>query len=304
MGRQWRSAVAHTRTRMGEALFRRVAGPSGPENRDRIHLTPGPRWFPADGPVQRVHADAALFVGGIAALLLQSLHPLAMAAVAEHSDYREDPWGRLQSISTFLAFTTYGTAEDAQHAVDRVKAVHRTVHGTAPGGEPYAAADPVLLEWVHDAEVSCFLGAHQRYGARRLGPAEQDEYVAGMARVGAALGVRRPPRTVAELGARLTAYRPQLRGTPQAREAARFLLRRPPVPWPLRPPYAALAAAAVDLLPEWARAELGLRPRLPFERRYTRLAGGAAVRLVGWVLRTPPGTPRRPGHGRSAAPSR
>ncbi|MCB0935992.1 MAG: DUF2236 domain-containing protein, partial [Mycobacterium sp.] len=95
--------LAKVRQRLGQGLFTMVAGPEGPENRTRIHTTPGPRWFAEDRPIRRVHADASMFVGGLRALLLQSLHPLAMAGVAEHSDYRGDPWGRLQRTSTFLA---------------------------------------------------------------------------------------------------------------------------------------------------------------------------------------------------------
>lgn len=276
--------VTGARERLGEALFLRVAGPAGPANRNRIHLTPGPRWFGPDHPVRRVHGDAALFIGGLSALLLQSLHPLAMAAVARHSGYREDPWGRLQSISTFLAFTTFGTADDAQRAVDRVIAVHRTVSGRAAGGEPYAATDPALLEWVHDAELSCFLRSHQQYGAHRLSGPDQDAYVAGMARVGAALGVTNPPLTTARLASRIEEYRPQLHGTPEAREAARFILLHPPLPWALRLPYAALAGGAVVLLPDWARAELGLPRRLPLERWWVGPAARAAVRLIRWSL--------------------
>ena len=108
-----------------------------------------------------------MFVGGLRALLLQSLHPLAMAGVAEHSDYRGDPWGRLQRTSTFLAVTTFGTAADAQRAVDKVRGIHRRVHGIAPDGRPYRADDPHLLEWVHIAEVDSFLLAHRLYGASR-----------------------------------------------------------------------------------------------------------------------------------------
>ncbi len=84
------------RQRLGEALFARVAGPEGPVNREKFRSTPGPRWFAPDRPIRRVHGDAAMFVGGLRALLLQSLHPHAMIAVAQHSDYRNDPWGRLQ----------------------------------------------------------------------------------------------------------------------------------------------------------------------------------------------------------------
>ena len=81
------------RENLGRNLFGMVAGPDGPANRARIHRTPGPRWFAEDRPIRKVHGDASMFVGGLRALLLQSLHPLAMAGVAEHSDYRGDPWG-------------------------------------------------------------------------------------------------------------------------------------------------------------------------------------------------------------------
>ena len=134
------------RQTLGRSLFGMVAGPDGTANRARIHETPGPRWFGEDRPIRRVHADASMFVGGLRALLLQSLHPLAMAGVAQHSDYRGDPWGRLQRTSTFLAVTTFGTATDAQRAVDRVRGIHQRVHGIAPDGRPYRASDPHLLE--------------------------------------------------------------------------------------------------------------------------------------------------------------
>ena len=82
-----------------------------------------------------MHGDASMFIGGLSALLLQSLHPLAMSAVAAHSGYKGDPWGRLQRTSLFLATTTYGAAEDAQRAVDRVKA-SISVYGDGPSQEP------------------------------------------------------------------------------------------------------------------------------------------------------------------------
>src|SRR3954466_4061286 len=214
------------REQLGQALFRRVAGPDGPAKRARIHDTPGPRWFGPDRPIRAVHGDASMFIGGLSALLLQSLHPLAMAAVAAHSGFRGDPWGRLQRTSTFLAVTAYGTADSAQEACDRVRGVHERVRGTASDGRPYHAADPHLLAWVHVAEVDSFLRAHQRYGARPLDDEEYDGYVADAARVATALGVPAPPRTRAELADRLAAYRPELRATPEARGTARFLLLR------------------------------------------------------------------------------
>ena len=144
-----------------------------------------------------------MFIGGIRALLLQSLHPLAMAAVAGHSGYRGDPWGRLQRTSYFLAVTTFGRASDAQEAIDRVRAMHERVTGTAPDGRPYAASDPHLLTWVHIAEADSFLRAHARFGAQPLDQARRDGYVADLARIGTALGVPDPPRTEAELAGRI-----------------------------------------------------------------------------------------------------
>ncbi|MGD1218481.1 oxygenase MpaB family protein [Streptomyces krungchingensis] len=272
------------RERLGNSLFARVAGPEGPRNRARIHGTPGPRWFGPDRPIRRVHGDASMFIGGLSALLLQSLHPLAMAAVDAHSGYRGDPWGRLQRTSTFLATTTYGTADSAQEACDRVRAVHERVRGVTGEGMRYHAADPHLLGWVHAAEAYSFLRAHQRYGVRPLSSKGCDGYVADMARVATALGVPDPPSSLAELQARLAAYRAETRATPEARAAARFLLFDPPVPLAVRLPYGVLAANAVSLLPSWAAAELRL-PRLPVvDSLCVRPLGCAVTSAVRWAM--------------------
>ncbi|MFJ8111799.1 oxygenase MpaB family protein [Streptomyces sp. NPDC096132] len=272
------------RERLGAGLFARVAGPDGPRRRARIHNTPGPRWFGPERPVRRVHGDASMFVGGLSALLLQSLHPLAMAAVAAHSGYRGDPWGRLQRTSLFLATTTYGTAEHAEQACARVRAVHERVRGLTERGEPYRASDPRLLGWVHVAETDSFLRAHQRYGAHPLSDDECDGYVEDMARVAVELGIPDPPRSRAELTERLTAYRPELEVTAQAWEAARFLLLHPPVPLVARLPYGVLAANAVALLPGWAAEELRL-PRLPVVDEVCLVPlGRATVATIRWAM--------------------
>lgn len=276
------SPVERLRARVGDALFLRVAGPGGYEARDRIHCTPGPRWFAPGSPIHRVHGDSATFVGGLRALLLQSLHPLAMAGVAGHSGYRGDPWGRLARTSTFLAYTTFATAEHAQEMVDRVRAVHERVRGKTPDGRPYRASDPHLLTWVHIAEADSFLAAHQRYGERRLDPHEADEYVAQSGRVAKALGAQVVPETVAELADCMVSYRGELEVTPAALDTAHFLLREPPLPGPVRAPYRLLAAGAVALLPAWAREQLEVGSR--FSRALGGPAGGAAVRAVRWGM--------------------
>jgi uncharacterized protein (DUF2236 family) len=272
------------RESVGRSIFGMVAGEDGPANRARIHGTPGPRWFGEDRPVRRVHADASMFVGGLRALLLQSLHPLAMAGVAEHSDYRGDPWGRLQRTSTFLAVTTFGPAVDAQRAVDRVRGIHQRVRGVTAEGTPYFAGDPHLLEWVHLAEVDSFLRAHQLYGAHPLDKHGRDGYVADMARVASALGVIAPPRTERELAERINAYRPELRSTPAARDAARYLLLTPPLPIAVRAPYGLLAATAVAMLPGWARLPLRLPYFPPLETTVIRAAGRVLVGGIRWAM--------------------
>jgi len=281
-------AADSVRRRIGASIFERVAGSEGPARRQEIHDTPGERWFADDRPIRRVHGDSAMFVGGIRALLLQSLHPLAMAGVAGHSGYRGDPWGRLQRTSYFLAVTTFGRASDAKATTERIKAIHRRVTGTAPDGRPYEASDPRLLTWVHIAEADSFLRAHNRFGAQPLDQAGRDGYVADLARIAIELGVPDPPRSEAELAMRISQYRAELRGTPEARAAARFLLLTPPLPAIARAPYGVLAAAATSLLPGWARRPLYL-PHLPLtETAVVRPAAHAIIHGIRWAITPPP----------------
>lgn len=276
--------MASLRTRLGHELFSRVAGPDGPRHRERIHGTPGPRWFAPDAEIVRVHGDAAMFIGGIRAILLQTMHPAAMQAVADHSGYRGDMWGRLARTSHFLAVTTFGTAEHAEQSVRAVRTIHERVTGTMPDGTPYAASDPHLLAWVHAAEVDSFLLAHQTYGARPLDAAGCDAYVAQSGEIAARLGVIDPPRTVAELRKVLDEFRPELRATDEARAAVRFLVLHPDLPLAARPAYGVLIAAGVALMPRWTRIPLRL-PWLPVsERTVIRALGTLATGTIRWAM--------------------
>lgn len=271
------------RALIAEAVRGRVAGPGGAERQRELFDAAGPRWFAEGSPIYRVHGDASMFVGGLRAILLQSLHPLAMAGVADHSDYRADPWGRLQRTADFMTATTFGTEVQATKACATVRRVHTHVRGVAPDGRAYSANDPHLLRWVHVAEVDSFLVAHDRYGAERLGPRQRDRYVADMARIASELGVPDPPRDVASLQRTIGSYRHELAGTSAAREAARFLLA-PPLPPVAIGPYAVLGAAAVGLLPVWARRPLRL-PWLPLAETFAvRPAGQALVAGLRWAL--------------------
>ena len=274
------SLTESVRERLGTELFRKVAGPNGEQARERVHGTPGPRWFAPDSPIARVHGDASMFVGGIRAIMLQSLHPAAMQGVADHSGYQGDMWGRLAQVSTYIAMTTFGTERDALQVIRVVQRVHESVTGTMPDGTAYAANDPHLLGWVHAAEIDSFLAGHDRYGAEPLVGAERDEYVAQTAVAAGHLGVLDPPRTEDELRQVLATYRPELRGTPAAREAIRFLLLHPDLPLPVRPGYLSLAAAAVGLLPAHARREL----RLPVLPVVDRALGSLGTRAIRWAM--------------------
>ena len=280
-------ATQGARSRLATALRDKVAGSDAEERAKAIWTTEGERWFTHDDPVWRVHADASMFVGGIRALLLQSLHPLAMAGVAGHSGYKSDPWGRLQRTSTFLATTTFGTVTDAEGAIAMVRGIHERVRGKAPDGRSYAASDPHLLGWVHAAEADSFLAAHQRHGREPLTPAEADLFVAQSGVVAGRLGVVDPPSSVAGLQRVMDGYRPELVSTPQAFEAARFLLLHPPLAWTNRAGYTALAGGAIALLPMWAKELLRL-PVLPITERIVGAPlAGLAVRTVRWALSDP-----------------
>ncbi len=277
------SMATDLRSWLGDEIRHRVVGPDASRRHADLFETDEPGWFAPDAPIRRVHADAAMFVGGLRALLLQSLHPLAMAGVAEHSDYRRDPWGRLQRTADFLASTTFGPASEAQRAVDRVRRVHERVAGVAPDGRAYSATDPHLLGWVHVAELDSFLAAHDRYGERPLRGADRDRYVAEAAVVARALGVTDPPESERQLRDRLRAYRPELRGTDQARLATRYLLFQPPLPVTARPAYGLIAASAVALMPGWTRLPLRL-PWLPVtETVAARPIGGLVTRTIRWA---------------------
>ena len=223
---------------------------------ERAFLQPG-------GVAREVHGDLApMVIGGLSALLLQTLHPLTMAGVAEHSGYADDPVGRLRRTATFVGVTTFGSADDAKEAIERVRQVHRRVHGVAPDGRPYSAADPDLVTWVHVAEAWSFLRATDRFGERRLSSDDRDAYLAETAPLAQHLGAEWVPRTVDEVDAYFRRMRPQLYAGRQALEARDFLLRGVARRVGDRAAYTVIAAAAVSILPGWARSELRI-PRPP-----------------------------------------
>jgi uncharacterized protein (DUF2236 family) len=272
------------RVELAQAVRDRIAGPEFQAAHQQIWYTPGPRWFGEQDPIWRIHLDTAMFVGGIRALLLQSLHPVAMLGVSQHSGFRGDPWGRLQRTSRFLATTTYGTIADAERSIAIVRAIHRRVKGTTSTGRPYRADDPHLLGWIHAAQVDSFLTTYRVFGAEPLDETDADAYVRQSGFVAAKLGVVNPPQTRAELDEVLADYRPELKLSPAAKDAAAMLLKNPPLAGPQRFGYAILAAGAVSTLPTWARTTL-LLPTLPAtDRLVTRPLTRSALGTIRWAL--------------------
>lgn len=250
----------------------------------QVVATGDPGWFGPDSTTWRVHADTSMFVGGIAALMLQALHPRAMAGVADHSDFRSDPLGRLRRTAAFVAATAYGNSDEASRACAMVRGVHTKVVGTTPDGRPYAADEPELLDWVHVAEFAAFAAAHRRYGADPLTDAELDRYIGEVARVASELGDPSPPRSWAELDAALHRHRPQLAIGEQARRAWRFLSEVRLAPAVL-PAYRVLFTGAVACLPPWACRLWGVRSPSTVEVAACRVL----VRGLGAVLGQSPG---------------
>lgn len=279
--------VDTARARAALALRSQVAGSNPDARAARVWGVSGPRWFTPADPIWRVHSDASMFVGGIRSLLLQSLHPLAMAGVDQHSAYQSDPWSRVQNTSGFIAMTTFGTIENAEKSIAAVRAIHDRVHGVADDGRPYDANDPHLLLWVHVAEIETFLTCYQAYGRAPLSPADADTYVAQTAVVATKLGVADPPMSVAALHATIEGFRPELALTPGAAAACRFLRRETPLPLTAKPAYAALVAAAVATLPAWARELLQLPVHSRRDEAAVRLIGRPAVATIRWLMDHP-----------------
>jgi uncharacterized protein (DUF2236 family) len=219
----------------------------------------------------RVSADLASPVAGLRSLLLQALHPLAMAGVDQHSGWRRDPVGRLAATSAFLATVIFGERAVAARAAARVRRIHDHVRGVdAVTGRPYAAGDPALLLWVHVALVQSSLAAGWAFGTP-LSAQDSDRYVAEMMVAAELAGVPGPlvPGSVADLERYVASVRPELRCTPAAAESMAYLLDPPGLDEELGAIWQDVRDAAVALLPEWARGMYGYGapPRLTPGRR-------------------------------------
>jgi uncharacterized protein (DUF2236 family) len=241
-------------------------------------------FFGPDSISWRVHSNPVLLVGGLRALIIQSLNPLAMAGIDQHSDYLERPLSRLRRTAEYVATIVYGDTASALRATEMVERLHSRVKGIDPITEsPYSAADVETKLWVHCVEVHSFLAAYRAYGAR-MDEAEQDAYLAEQVRAAELMGI--PTELVPSSRAAFRDFfdfmRPRLCVSTASRDAIELVVN-PPMTRELLPHQASLrmmASAAVAVTPRYMRRMAGIeRSKLVY------LGAGAATRTAGIVMR-------------------
>lgn len=241
--------------------------------------------YAMDSVIWRVHGDVTtMMIGGVTALLLQMLHPAALAGIWDHSNFRQDMLGRLRRTARFIAVTTYGDKADAQSAIDRVIQVHTLVEGKLPNNRQYKANDPDLLAWVHICEALSFLDAWIAFGEPKMSRADQDRYFAEFAGIARALGADPIPETRADAEALVTSYMSELSSDARTRKVARMVLTQPAPSPSLTVVQAILMRAAIDTLPPWAKRMHGLSgPGL--SRPLVRGSARSIARSMRWAFK-------------------
>lgn len=234
--------------------------------------------FGPDTVTWRIHADfPGMLSGGLCALMLQTLHPRALAAIWDFSGFREDLVGRLRRTTAFVGGTSYAPGEAARAMIDRVRSIHAGIHGVTADGRPYAADEPELLVWVHVTEAFAFLQGYRRYGPAPVPDWAADAYYDEVRRIAEALGARDVPASEREVRAYLEEVRPQLVCDARSREVLDVLHRiRLPVPAAGLSRDLFLHAGAA-LLPDWANAMLD---RGSSQRIRDRMAAGSLRMLA------------------------
>jgi uncharacterized protein (DUF2236 family) len=232
----------------------------------------------------RVHADfTAMMVGGLSSLIVQSLHPRALAAVWDHSDFRGKLKERLGRTAYFVAATTYGGEAMARDAIRRVNTIHAHIRGTDLQGQPYVANEPELIRWVHLVEVTSFLAAYQHLAKQPLSPHACDQYIEEMARVGHLLGAVDLPLTYAATQAELLGFADALSFDARAQEILQIIQAYPVDVWD-KPWMSLVLKCAFDVMPPWVLALMGQSPACALQIQATRLAVQLSAEPVQWML--------------------
>lgn len=263
---------------LAEAMFPQDDGPRFDFARPRGE----PALMPADSVHWRVFKNpVSLYIGGIAAVILELAEPRVRTGVWEHSSFRARPVRRMQSTGLAAMISVYGPARAAEAMIARVVKQHEAVRGTTPGGQPYAASDPELLLWVQATTGYGFGDAYSRY-VRRLSGEELDRLYAESEPAGRLYGLKDPPRSRAGIEAVLAAMKDQLEPSAILEEFLQIMRAAPAMPRALRPLQAMFVRAAIELTPGWARERLALGPELGLrlgEEALIRQLGAAADRI-------------------------
>ena len=242
-----------------------------------------PGLVPEGSAAWAVHGDfATMMIGGVAALLMQMLHPAALAGVWDHSNFRKDMPGRLRRTAQFMAATTFGSTDQAEEMIGRINRIHDRVQGVLPDGTAYAANDPAVLTWVHASGAHSFLRAYVRYRDPLLSGAAQDRYYAETAGIARRLGATEIPVDRAGIERYLRMMRPLLRSDARTREVVGVILGSVP-PGPTAPAAQVMMQAGIDLLPRWAGDLHGLRVPL-LQRPLVRAGAGGLGGVLRWAL--------------------
>lgn len=269
-----------------EKVERQVGSPLRPGGSP---VPAGPHDWGLFGPLSltwKIHASPVLLVGGLRALICQSLHPLPMAGVAQHSRYLDQPLSRLRRTSEYVATIVYGDTDSAERAAIGIRRVHEKVRGVDPiTGRRYYANDPELLLWVHCVEVHSFLASYRAYGGK-LTEAEQDAYLAEQVRAAEIAGIEATavPRTRAEYREYFESVRSELCCSEFSRDAIELCVAPPMIRelLPYQLPLRVMGAAAVAITPRYLRRMAGIERSAP-----TYVMAGAAARAAGVVMRAP-----------------
>ena len=241
-----------------------------------------PGLFGPDTITWRIHADfPGMMAGGLCALMLQTLHPRALAGVWDHSNFREDLLGRLRRTTAFVAATTYAPRAHALAEIERIRRVHERVRGTLPDGRAYSAGEPELLTWVHVTEMWSFVQGFQAYRGVELPRSSLDRYFDETRRVAEALGAENVPDSADAVDRYFADILPQLAYTERSKTVLDVLEHVKLPGRVLGPTRTVFLGSGAALLPAWALRLMGRGRR----KRALDHAAKLQLRLVAPLVR-------------------
>jgi uncharacterized protein (DUF2236 family) len=242
-----------------------------------------PALVAADSVSWRIFKNpVSLFIGGVAAVLLELGEPKVRDGVWHHTTFRTEPLKRMQRTGLAAMVTVYGARSQAEAMIRGVVRAHELVRGETSEGELYHASDPVLLDWVQATAGYGFMEAYSAY-VRPLATAEKDSLYAEASPVAKLYGATGAPSSQGEMSALMEAMKDQLAPSPIIFEFLDIMKRLEALPSEGKPLQIALVKAAVELLPAWVRPRLGVGPDYDLSRHQrlaVKLAAKAADRLL------------------------